>query len=59
MQLVNSTIADVAIKDELTHSQVLGMLNRYIESAVNWNTVPTIDVLGIDEIALKKGHQSS
>ena len=56
MQLVNSTIADVAIKDELTHSQVLGMLNRYIESAVNWNRVHTIDVLGIDEIALKKGH---
>jgi len=58
LQLVNSTIADVAIKDELTESQVLGMLDRCIESKVKWDTVHTIGVLGIDEIALKKGHRN-
>ena len=57
MELVNSTIVDVAIKESLTESSVMGVMDRHIESTVNWNSINTIDVLGIDEIALKKGYK--
>ncbi len=57
MELVNSTVADVAIKASLTESSVMGLIDRHVESSVNWNSMSTINVLGIDEIALKKGYQ--
>jgi len=57
MELVNSTVLDVAIKESLTESSVMGIVNRHIESSVDWNSINIIDVLGIDEIALKKGHK--
>lgn len=58
MELINSTIVDVSLKGNVTKSAVMGILNRHIESDVNWSTINTIGVLGIDEIALKKGHKN-
>ena len=37
---------------------VKGIVNRYIENKVDWNKVKYLEVLGIDEISLKKCHQS-
>jgi transposase len=53
---VNSTIEDVRIKEKLTYDSVLGVLERRIESRVDWGQYDHLEVMGLDEIALKKGH---
>jgi transposase len=55
--LINSTILDVARKQGLTYDEVAGSLNRQIQAEVNWDKFDEIPTLGIDEIALKKGHK--
>jgi transposase len=47
----------VALKEEIGYEAVMGMLDRHIAHTINWETVPRIEVLGLDEIALKKGHR--
>ena len=36
---------------------MLGIIDRYISQEVNWEEYESMEVLGLDEIALKKGHQ--
>lgn len=55
--LVNATIEDVSQKEGLTYDNVLGVLERRIATGVNWQDYASLEVLGIDEIALKKGHR--
>ncbi len=55
--LINSTVADVARKLELTDETVAGVLNRWVTTKVNWDEWEEIGVVGIDEIAIKRGHQ--
>ena len=57
MELVNSTVVDVSRKEALTESSVMGIVDRHIESSVDWESITSLDVLGIDEIALKKGYK--
>ena len=57
MELINSTVVDVSKKESLTEKSVMGVLDRNIESKIDWSTVNIIDVVGIDEIALKKGYK--
>jgi len=57
MELINSTIVDVAIKETLTEALLNGIVDRHIESSVDWESFTILDVLGIDEIALKKGYK--
>jgi transposase len=57
MELINSTIVDVSIKEALTEASVIGIVDRHIESSVDWKSMNTLDVLGIDEISLKKGYK--
>ena len=57
LELVNSTIADVCVKEQLTEALVLGIVDRYIAGQVDWNKIDAIGLLGIDEIALKKGYK--
>jgi transposase len=57
LQLINTTIEDVSIKEGLSYDRVLGALERCISSEVEWRRYQSIDTLGIDEIALKKGHR--
>jgi transposase len=56
-QLVNSTIQDVGLKERLGYDAVEGIVDRYIDHQVNWEQFQRLDVLGLDEIALKKGHR--
>src|SRR3990170_4150166 len=49
LQLVNSTVADDC---------VLGVLERRIRASVDWGQYTTLGVVGLDEIALKKGHRN-
>jgi len=55
--LVNSTMADVARKLTITDETVLGVLQRWVSPQVNWDEFEHIEVVGIDEIALKRGHR--
>src|SRR5215216_1071189 len=57
LQLVNSTIADVEAKEDVTYAAVLGILDRWIAGSVEWQTLEPFTTLGIDEIALLKGHR--
>jgi len=53
--VINSTIKDVAEKLRTTEELVYGVLKRNIKVNIDWNeTKPT--KIGIDEIALRKGH---
>jgi transposase len=56
-QLIGSTITDVARKEQITYDAVLGALYRQIAVEVSWYQIEELEVLGLDEIALKKGHR--
>lgn len=56
VQLVNSTIEDVTHKEKIGYETVVGILESYIETKVDWLAFDYLDVIGIDEIALQKGH---
>lgn len=57
LQLVNSTLSDVQAKEDVTADALLGILDRWIAKTVEWDTLPLFTILGIDEIALLKGHR--
>jgi len=58
LSAINSTETDVGRKEGLTEEQVKGIVNRYIGQQIDWSTLDSLPVLGIDEISLRKGHQS-
>ena len=45
LQLVNSTVEDVSIKERLGYEAVMGILNRRIDVEVNWKEIERIEVL--------------
>jgi transposase len=55
LQLVNSTVEDVSVKEGISYDCVVGTLERRIDARVDWATLTEIEILGLDEIALKKG----
>jgi transposase len=57
LSLIGGTIADVARKEGLTYDEVLGVLDRQIAACVDWDKIERLEILGLDEIALKKGHR--
>lgn len=57
LQLVNATVEDVAVKEKLSYDRVLGILERHIRDQVDWSEHTSLGILGLDEIALRKGHR--
>lgn len=57
VQLVNSTFSDVSAKEDVTEDAILGVLDRWIARRVDWDSIEPFSMLGIDEIALLKGHR--
>lgn len=57
LQLVHTTIEDVSIKEEIGYKAVEAIVDRWIGREVNWAEVKRVKILGLDEIALKKGHR--
>ena len=55
--LVNSTVVDVGKKLEISEEIVTGVLDRGVTTKVDWSKFERIEILGIDEIALKRGHR--
>jgi len=56
-QLIGSTISDVSRKEQTTYDAVLGALYRQIAVEVWWDQIEELETLGLDEVALKKGHR--
>ena len=57
LQLINSTISDVSLKENIGYDVVRGIVERKIDTKIDWNKITSLDVIGIDEISLRKGHQ--
>jgi transposase len=57
LQLVHATIEDVSIKEEIGYKAIEGVVDRWISREVQWEEVKGVKILGLDEIALKKGHR--
>ena len=57
-QLVNSTIEDVCIKENIGYDAVEGILDRHIDTKVNWDEIKSLPILGVDEFSVKKGHKN-
>jgi len=57
LALVNSTVEDVVRKEDVSYDAVLGVLDAWIATSIDWDSVGPFAVLGIDEIALLKGHR--
>jgi transposase len=56
-QLIGSTISDMARKEQTTYDAVLGALYRQIAVEVSWDQIDELGILGLNEIALKKGRR--
>ncbi len=57
LELINSTVKDVSIKEGVGYEAVMGVINRWIDVNVEWDNLDRIDAIGLDEISLKKGHK--
>jgi transposase len=57
VQLIGSTLSDVEAKEDVTAAALLGILDRWIARSIDWDTLAPLTTLGIDEIALLKGHR--
>jgi transposase len=47
----------VSLKENLGYDAVVGALKRQVETTINWDEIDDLGTIGIDEIALKKGHK--
>ena len=56
-ELVNSTVADVSRKENVDYHTVDELIDRYIETKVDYTQIESLGVLGLDEISLKKGYR--
>jgi len=54
--LIHSTVQDVSRKENIAYKTVVAVLNRKIDVGINWDVFTNLDVIGIDEIASKKGY---
>jgi transposase len=55
--LINSTVADAARQLSVSEETIEGILDRWIARTVDWGAWVRLGVIGIDEIALKRGHR--
>jgi transposase len=57
VQLIHSTLTDVTEKEDVSYDALLGILDRWIATRVDWGTLVPFATVGIDEIAHLKGHR--
>ena len=55
--LINSTISDVSVKEDIGYKAIEGIVDRYVSTEVEWDKIEDIGLLGLDEISLKKGYK--
>ncbi|QTA88097.1 Transposase domain-containing protein [Desulfonema magnum] len=57
LQTVNSTTEDVSVRENLGYEAVTGIISRRIAAEAKWDEIKRIDIIGTDEISLRKGHK--
>ncbi len=57
-QLVNSTVADVSLREAIGYDAVLGAIGRQVDTQIDWSRIDELGTIGIDEIALTKGRKN-
>ncbi len=56
-ELVNSTVSDVSLKENIDYHAVENLIDSYIETEIDFSKIIALGILGIDEISLKKGYR--
>ena len=59
LSLVNSTLEDVATKENISADTLERALQKMVSEKVDWSRFKTLDLIGIDEISVKKGYMLS
>ena len=54
--LIHSTVEDVSRKEHVNYKIVESSLNRMVSTEVDWTQYEDLETIGIDEIAVRKGH---
>jgi transposase len=57
-QLITRTLTDVEAKEDGTDAARLGIRDRWIATSGAWDALPPCATMGIDAIALRKGHRT-
>ena len=57
LSLVNGTVADSRLKEDVGYEAIMGIIDRHICQTLDWSLFTHLDVIGLDEISLKKGHR--
>ncbi len=52
---VNSTIADVSMKEDIGYEATMGTIDRHINEEADWDNIERLETIGIDEVSQKKG----
>ena len=55
-QMIHSTAEDVSKKEGISYKKLTVAINNAIATKVNWASYSSLNNLGIDEFAIKKGH---
>jgi transposase len=55
--MINSTIQDVACKEDIGYAVIENIIDKNICTEMNWDEIKSLNKIGIDEISLKKGHK--
>ncbi len=55
--LIGSTVKDVGLKETVGYDAVLGTMKRRVPDRVEWDSIAHLGTIGIDEVAMKKGHK--
>jgi transposase len=58
LSLINSTISDVSLKEDIGYKSVEGIVERRLSDTVDYSSISSLGLIGIDEIALKKGYNN-
>jgi transposase len=48
---------DVSIKEGIGYEAVMGIIKRHVSPEVDWSEFEDLEIMGVDEISLKKGHR--
>ncbi|MFT6835245.1 MAG: hypothetical protein ACJA0H_001281 [Francisellaceae bacterium] len=55
--VIDSTIEDISKKERGSYKTIPRVVNRQIDTEVDWSQYTKLETIGIDEISDKKGHQ--
>ena len=51
-------MTDVSRKESVGYGAVEGAIGRCVDASVNWDEIEELETVGIDEVAMKKGHDN-